>query len=112
MDNGKHLCRSQHLEGLRLQILSDSYEGNVSICTNCISSQDFIDTANNIAKEFDVRLDIHTDKDSIMIRLNRGLPLNIKFGSDTHRDFLVANPSFLKKNAIWHNIFYNLSISD
>ena len=112
--NGKHLCRQEHLEGLRLQILADSYDGHVSIATGNISSLEFIEVGRQLAEDLGVAFDSYIDlkSDTAIVRLNRGIPLNIRPFSDEAKEFL-ARPGQLAIHQMWQNVFYNgLSISD
>jgi hypothetical protein len=113
MDNGKHLCRSEHLEGLRLQILSDAYDGNVSIASGNVDSFDFLEVGRQLGEDLGVRFDGHIDKpsDTAIVRLNLGIPLNMQPFSEEAKGFL-ARPGQLEIHQMWQNVFYGLSVSD
>ncbi len=114
MGNGKHLCRSQHLEGLRLQILADSYEGNVSIATGNVDSLEFVEVGRQLAEDLQVAFDSYIDvlSDTAICRLNRGIPLNVRPFSVEAREFL-SRPGQMAIHTLWQNVFYNgLSVGD
>lgn len=114
MSNGKHLCRQEHLEGLRLQILSDSYEGNVSIATGNVPSLEFVEVGRQLAEDLQVAFDSYIDvpSDTAIVRLNRGFPINMQPYSDEAKEFL-SQPGQLAIHTVWQNVFYNgLSIND
>jgi len=114
MDNGKHLCRQEHLEGLRLQILSDSYNGNVSIATGNVSSLEFVEVGRQLAEDLQVAFDSYIDvpSDTAIVRLNRGFKIGIQPFSAEAREIL-AQPGQLAIHQLWQNVFYNgLSIGD
>lgn len=112
-DANRDHCRKEHLEGLRLQIIADSYEGHVSIAHGNVNSYDFFSVAERVALELGVCIDTYLDhkSDTAIVRLNRGLAIGVKPFSVEAKEFM-ARPGQLEIHQMWNNVFYGISISD
>ena len=115
--NGGHKSKVQPLTqaalmAARLQIIEDGYSGLVSLSPRYISSEDYTTLAQQVADDFDVKIETHTDRQSgvAAIRLNRGFPLNIHPYSNHAKEWLAQDPSRQVDNQNWHNVFYGLHI--